>query len=405
MNPNSPNHSPRSPTEFGTGPQHPDFLGIASQDDQLQELGMFSPQYGFSYSDDRDMIPDSLDNSFSSSEFSSPWHSNSLLLVGPAPASSSITFDRTGHPLHDSYYDTAPSFGNPHAHAQAHKAVPRIHVETEFSSGAMSMSSIDTSSFDRSPTSLMPTPTYSHSSPSSSLQLATPQTPFNIFPHTPSIRSASGSPHYPQPELTIQPGALEQDNAESAAQGEHKQEYQHVLVIAQRFSPSWAGDLVPQPTYRPHTQSDRRRYVEQVDLEAPILFFSRDTMGIPLADAISSRFMHLQGRDDPMFKERGPSVSIRLNWPGYAPWSRQIPTRDFRSPPHPVTRAKLARNVAKTIKRFIEEMNGRRMEDSSQARWRVGAHHIKLDDLMLVGLQHVSMGSWQAHVRLVHPRR
>lgn len=45
------------------------------------------------------------------------------------------------------------------------------------------------------------------------------------------------------------------------------------------------------------------------------------------------------------------------------------------------------------------------MEDSSQARWRVGAHHIKLDDLMLVGLQHVSMGSWQAHVRLVHPRR
>lgn len=36
-------HSPRSPTEFGTGPQHPDFLGIAPQDDQLQELGMFSP--------------------------------------------------------------------------------------------------------------------------------------------------------------------------------------------------------------------------------------------------------------------------------------------------------------------------------------------------------------------------
>lgn len=50
-----------------------------------------------------------------------------------------------------------------------------------------------------------------------------------------------------------------------------------------------------------------------MDLEAPILFFSRDTMGIPLVDAISSRFMHLQGRDDPMFKERGPSVSIRLN--------------------------------------------------------------------------------------------
>ena len=97
--------------------------------------------------------------------------------------------------------------------------------------------------------------------------------------------------------------------------------------------------------------------------------------------------MKLVDRDDPMFEGRGPSVSIRLNvcllwsllspvfvivllicvaprvmnadlyvkqWPGYPPWSRQIPTRDFRSPPQPVTRAKLARNVAKTIKRFIE---------------------------------------------------
>ncbi|OJT09610.1 hypothetical protein TRAPUB_13917 [Trametes pubescens] len=400
MNPTSPNRSPRSPTEFGTGPQHSDFLGIASQEDQLQELNIFSPQYGFMPSHDRDFISDSLDSSasFSGSDFPSPWPSNSLHLFDAAPASSSTAYDHPTQPLHDSYYDAAPSFDNLHAPVQAPKTVPRIHVETELAN--LSLSSLDTPAFERSPTTLMPTPTYSHSSPSSSLQPVTPQTPYTMSPFTPYIRSVSGSPHS-HPELTIQPGALEQ---ESAAQNEHKQEYPHVLQIAQRYSPSLAGEIVPQPTYRPHTQSDRRRYVEQVELEAPILFFSHGAMGIPLADAISSRFMHLQGRDDPMFAERGPSVSIRLNWPGYAPWSRQIPTRDFRSPPHPVTRAKLARNVAKTIKRFIDEMSGRRMEDSSQGKWRVGGRHINLEDLMLVGLQHVSMGSWQAHVRLVHFR-
>lgn len=107
-----------------------------------------------------------------------------------------------------------------------------------------------------------------------------------------------------------------------------------------------------------------------------------------------------------------------MQWPGYAPWYRLIPTRDFRSPPQPVTRAKLARSVAKVIKRFIDvslftfclsppslnrlqDMTDRRMEDEAEAKWRVGGRHIRAEDLVLVGLQHVSMGSWQAHVRVV----
>ena len=46
-------------------------------------------------------------------------------------------------------------------------------------------------------------------------------------------------------------------------------------------------------------------------------------------------------------------------------------------------------------------MEDQRQEDDADPRWRVGAEHIKLEDLMLVGLQHVSMGSWQAHLRLM----
>jgi len=66
--------------------------------------------------------------------------------------------------------------------------------------------------------------------------------------------------------------------------------------------------------YKPHTQSDRRRYVEEVELEPPIMFYLQGPgeCGIPLRDALTGKYIRLVGRDDPMFRERGPSVSIRL---------------------------------------------------------------------------------------------
>jgi hypothetical protein len=73
--------------------------------------------------------------------------------------------------------------------------------------------------------------------------------------------------------------------------------------------------MVPQKRYKPHTSSDRRRYVDEVDLEPAIYFFMQkpDESGIPLRDAMHGRFARLVGRDEPMFRERGPSISVRIN--------------------------------------------------------------------------------------------
>ena len=49
----------------------------------------------------------------------------------------------------------------------------------------------------------------------------------------------------------------------------------------------------------------------------------------------------------------------------------------------------------------LQDVQSKPMEEDADPRWRVGGDHgIKLEDLELVGLQHVSMGSWQAHLRL-----
>lgn len=86
-----------------------------------------------------------------------------------------------------------------------------------------------------------------------------------------------------------------------------------VWDLARAYPPA-RGIPVPQKMYKPHTQSDRRRYVEEVELEPPIMFCLQGPgeCGIPLRDALSGKYIRLAGRDDPMFRERGPSVSIRL---------------------------------------------------------------------------------------------
>lgn len=45
------------------------------------------------------------------------------------------------------------------------------------------------------------------------------------------------------------------------------------------------------------------------------------------------------------------------------------------------------------------------MEEGSDVRWRIGDRpdDIKLEDLMLVSIHHVSLGSWQPHLRLRRP--
>ncbi|KAG2129216.1 uncharacterized protein EDB93DRAFT_1256343 [Suillus bovinus] len=159
---------------------------------------------------------------------------------------------------------------------------------------------------------------------------------------------------------------------------------------------------IPQSIYQPYTEKDRVRYIEKADLKEPITFKTAhpDQWGIVLEDALKAKMKNLIDKNDNMFENCGPSVSIRLQWPGYRAWTRQIPTMDFKSPKGPITRAKLAKNIAICVKRFIEEKEKERMEMEADRRWRVGACYIRMEDLILVSLHHISKGGWQPQLRL-----
>ncbi|KAG1869526.1 hypothetical protein F4604DRAFT_888023 [Suillus subluteus] len=162
---------------------------------------------------------------------------------------------------------------------------------------------------------------------------------------------------------------------------------------------------IPQTIYQPYTEADRVRYIEKADLKEPIIFRTAhpDQWGIALEDALKTNMKDLLDKYDNMFENCGPSVSIRLQWPGYRAWTRQIPTMDFKSPKGPITRAKLAKNIANCVKRFIEEKEKERMEMEADRRWKVGTRYIRMEDLILVSLHHIAKGSWQPQLRLRTP--
>lgn len=51
----------------------------------------------------------------------------------------------------------------------------------------------------------------------------------------------------------------------------------------------------------------------------------------------------------------------------------------------------------------FQEHQGRPMEEDGEPIWGVGARKIEVNDLILVRLDHVTKGSWQAQLQLLRP--
>ncbi|KAG2053708.1 hypothetical protein BDR06DRAFT_969883 [Suillus hirtellus] len=158
---------------------------------------------------------------------------------------------------------------------------------------------------------------------------------------------------------------------------------------------------IPQRLYQPRGETEREKYVQAANLSSPILFCAEKSheLGVALEEILKNSRC-LSDRDDPVFEGGGRSISVRLEWPGYPPWSYQLPTRDCRKIPGPITKAKLAKKLATCIRKFIEKMAIHRMEADSDPMWRISPRHIKFEDLILISLIHVSQGSWQPKLQL-----
>ncbi|PCH42577.1 hypothetical protein WOLCODRAFT_163896 [Wolfiporia cocos MD-104 SS10] len=137
---------------------------------------------------------------------------------------------------------------------------------------------------------------------------------------------------------------------------------------------------------------------QQGSFQRCILFRYRDNgrVGIRLSDALACNTRGIErGNERLLLNTLGDypeKVSLRVGWPGYPAWGRQIRARDSAQNPQPYTFAKLAEEIAKAIKQMIDENANRQCAERSQG-WAVGPGRIQLEHLYLAEIHHVARGS------------
>ncbi|KAF9789559.1 hypothetical protein BJ322DRAFT_543148 [Thelephora terrestris] len=152
------------------------------------------------------------------------------------------------------------------------------------------------------------------------------------------------------------------------------------------LSPS-SHKLVPQVVYIPPRQQKKSGDPQNIE------FRVRGEKGIRLSDALEKRWGDFEGRDDsPLSGENRAQITLRVLIVGCPPWESKISTVDYTSKRQPITLEKLANDVARSVKRFLERETEKGHDDHSTCHWQ---NTMLLSNMYLTRLVRVSTGSWQ----------
>ncbi|KAH9066727.1 hypothetical protein EDB87DRAFT_1678571 [Lactarius vividus] len=171
--------------------------------------------------------------------------------------------------------------------------------------------------------------------------------------------------------------------------------------------PLWLLDFVPQPQvavvtqqiWTPPNQSDWRRYVEQAHLRMPVFFVQNNgVIGLPLSRAVVGDTSSLRNADKPAPLGGGHSTQIRIAWPGYESWERQIQIRDQTRHRNEITLERFAKLVAGVVDRFLAHAATVATRD---AAWSVGNGAITRNNVIIVGTVQVSAGGWMPILQIL----
>ncbi|KAN0116194.1 hypothetical protein V8E52_006251 [Russula decolorans] len=173
----------------------------------------------------------------------------------------------------------------------------------------------------------------------------------------------------------------------------------YLMIVLDYRADLSRGTIVPQVPWFPQTPRDMRKYVTDAVLQLPIFLRQDDgTIGMSLSDVLHGNFRRLLDSVQQVNVGGRTSVHVRINWPGYNEWKRQFQTRDETPNRNPITIEKFVRHIGRSIDKY---MSGAVSElHQGDPRWRIGPSGITRNDIILVGVVHVSSGSWMPIIQL-----
>lgn len=156
------------------------------------------------------------------------------------------------------------------------------------------------------------------------------------------------------------------------------------------------GTVVPQQRWVP-------RNLQYESLRPPIFFVQRNgELGLRLDQAAGGNCMSLQGASQPapLGEASSTHAQIRINWRGYSSWDAQIMIRTQTQEQEIMPLERFVRHVAKKVQNFMREAAGRQPNNNDEPRWYIRPGGITPDDVVLIGVVHVSQGSWMPILQL-----
>ncbi|KAH9057716.1 hypothetical protein EDB87DRAFT_1628900 [Lactarius vividus] len=153
------------------------------------------------------------------------------------------------------------------------------------------------------------------------------------------------------------------------------------------------GTVVPQVLW---SAIERR---QQVDLQLPIFFEADGRLGISLEASAAGLCQSLRDASYPAQLGDRTAANLRIAWPGYREFKRQIPVRDETS--GPITIATLAHRIGQAVDAFLQvrELDLGSADDRREL-WKIGQGGIRRDDVVIIGAINDSTGSWMPIMQL-----
>ncbi|KAI0092312.1 hypothetical protein BDY19DRAFT_593272 [Irpex rosettiformis] len=179
----------------------------------------------------------------------------------------------------------------------------------------------------------------------------------------------------------------------------HEPEHHHFMSIPGELG----GFIVPQKVYTPPSSNFTYSPEETITFG--------DT-GVHLAAASTNEFLQgdfertgmTDGIEIAPLIGNSDKVTVKILWPGCQSYDTTISVREmFQGIRRNITKAKLAHRVAKAINKFLNPENRTRSESWEEAdRTGWNPDDIPLGRLILFELRHVSSGSYQPVLLLIH---
>ncbi|KAH9173764.1 hypothetical protein EDB89DRAFT_2155291 [Lactarius sanguifluus] len=106
------------------------------------------------------------------------------------------------------------------------------------------------------------------------------------------------------------------------------------------------GSVVPQKMWSPHTVTDRMQHVEETSIDG--------RLGLSLEAAAAGRCHGLRNAQEFAPLGHKSTTHIRIAWPGYKDFKRQVQTRDETSEHNPITISRFTHHIGRSVDAFIK---------------------------------------------------